>query len=174
MATIIKNTSNYGIYVMESESGSDDWVSDHDDMKEVDISLFTEGTDCLYLPYTGNLRKISQYKVEMIDFFKGEAESVGIGEGHYVFKLRGRFGGTGESNRQLKMANCEEFFKRHLATGDNDIYLGYRKLNGNWEQFVDNNFNHKGYLKGRIINFDYQRETKQLYYQWELIFQEGW
>jgi hypothetical protein len=159
---------------MESDAGNDDWVTDHDDMKEADTDQFTEGTDYIYLPYAGRIELLSNFKVEMIDFFDGAAESIGIGEGHFLWKCRGRYGGTSEATRQAKMGNLMEFFKRHAKAIQNDIYLGYRKPGGNWEPFKDDSYGTKYYMKGRIALVNYWRQGRENYYTWKLVFQEGW
>lgn len=175
MASYIKDSSNYGLYIMESDSSNnDDWVSDHDAMKEADLDQFTEGNDYIYLPYAGNLRKISEYKVKVADFFGGQGAKIGIGEGHFIYKVNGRYQGTGESDRDNQEAYIDEFFKRHMDVTGNDIYIGYRKIGENWKQFVDNNYNHKGYCKGVFAKPITERKPFDNYFEWEIIFREAW
>lgn len=174
MVSYIKNSTDYGLFLLESEADNDDWLTDHDDMKEADQDSFTEGTDYLFLPYTGRFELLSNFKVNMIDFFDGEGVPIGIGEGHFLWKAEGRYGGTSETTRAAKMGNLMEFFKRHTSTTHDDIYLGYRKIGENWEPFKDNNFATKYYLKGRLQMVNYQRRARDNYYTWKLVFREGW
>lgn len=174
MASYIKDSDDYGLFILESESANDDWVSDHDSIKEADLDQFTEGEDYIYLPYVTNLQLLSEYEVKVMNFFKGLGEKIGLGSGNFMFKTRGRYQGTSESDREDKEVEIVEFFKRHMDVGGNDLYVGYRKIGGNWKKFVDNNYNRKNYCKGVFSRPKFDRDPFNNFFEWNILFREAW
>ena len=175
MVSFIKNSTNYGLFILESESvGNDDWETDHSHIKEADWDLYTEGTEGIFLPYAADLKHKPEFTFDIIDFFMGVGVDISIGEGHDLLIVNGRFGGTSESNRNTKMANLLLLYMKHLKTSDEQLYIGYRKKGEVWEPFVNPTPAIVYYLKGKLIDASYERSEDELYYNWKVVFRGVW
>jgi len=175
MVSYIKNSTNYGLFILESDSvNNDDWKTDHDHIKEADWDLYTEGTEGIHLPYVTRIEKIPNFNINIIDFFKGQGVDINLGEGHWTYLVEGRFGGTSETNRTAKMANLELLFMKHLQLGNTPLHLGVRKIGEVWEPFINNSETIKYYLPGKIIYPGYRRNNIQQYYEWKVVFRGVW
>lgn len=171
MVSFIKNSTNYGLFILESDSvNNDDWVTDHDHPKEADWDLYTEGTEGIFLPYAGEMQHVPEFSFDIIDFFKGEAADVSMGEGHDLLILEGQYGGTSETTRNTKMANLLLLYWKHLQSSEEILYLGYRKRGEVWEPFINPTPAIKYYMKGKLIMATYRRSKEQNYYNWKIIF----
>jgi len=174
LAEFVKNSTNYGLFIVEASIGGDDWVDDHDHIKELDWALITEGSDAIFLPYAGKIRKTPNFKTTIIDFFEGAAVDVSLGEGYWAFTLEGRYGGTSEQDRTSKMGNLELLFNKHLLFANGALYLGYRKIGEVWEEFTDANQTKKYYLKGKMLLAESWRDAVHNYYHWKVAFRGVW
>ena len=170
MVSEIKDSTNYGLYIIEHAAGNDaTWIGDGG-MKFADISLYTEGVESIYLPFTGSIKHSPTFNSEIIDFFMGAGVDVSLGEGHDIFMANGRFGGATETIRNTKMANLLLLYFKHLQTGTEPLYVGYRKRGEVWEPFIDTTPAIVYYLKGKLINASYERSEDELYYNWKVVF----
>ena len=86
----------------------------------------------------------------------------------------GRFGGTSEANRNLKMENLMLLYRKHLKGSDEQLYLGYRKKPEVWEPFVNTARVAVYYLKGKLIDASYERSEDELFYNWKIAFRGVW
>jgi hypothetical protein len=174
LVEFVKNSTNYGLFIVEASIDTDDWLNDHDHIKELDWDLVTEGSDGIYLPYAGQIRQTPNFNINIIDFFQGAGIDVTLGEGYWLFTIQGRYGGTSEANRTTKMENLISLFTDHLRLDQGLLYLGYRKIGEVWEPFKDDNGNTKYYLKGKMLNAEYWRANDQNYYQWKIAHRGVW
>lgn len=174
MVEFIKNSVNYGLYILDS--AIDDFITAHAGaIKEADWDLYTEGVNGIYLPYSGKIKHAPSFKPDVMDFFKGAGQNMTLGEGHDLFVIEGQYGGTSEANRDLKMANLMLFHKHHLITGTEQIYLGYRKRGENWHPFVNTTPAIVYYLKGNFAAAPtFERDKRQNYYNWKIAFRGIW
>lgn len=154
--------------------GGDAWLADHDHIKELDGDLITEGSNGIFLPYSGQIDDTPNFSSTIIDFFEGAAVDVSLGEGHWLFTVQGRYGGTSEANRTTKMGNFKLFLNKHLNFAHGALYLGYRKRGEVWEEFPNNNQVKKYYLKGKLLLAKPWRTDKQNYYNWKVAFRGVW
>jgi len=174
MVNFIKNTTQYGLYIMESDSvGNDDWVTDHSHMKEADLDLFTEGDEYIYLPNITSLDRSPKFTFDVIDFFNGEGIDTSLAEGHDAIKVTGRFGGT-EQAINNKMENFLKMFHLHLSSSQESVYLGIRKLGEIWEPFIDGGLTVKYYLKGKFTTPKFKRSNIDRSANWEVVFRGVW
>ncbi|KKM91306.1 hypothetical protein LCGC14_1229820 [marine sediment metagenome] len=163
----------YGLFIMESNV--DDWITDHGHPKDADLSLMTgEGTDYIYLPYVNIIRYKPEFNIDILDFFEGAGVDISLAEGHLLFMANGRFGGTSEANRNLKMENLMLLYRKHLKGSDEQLYLGYRKKPEVWEPFVNTARVAVYYLKGKLIDASYERSEDELFYNWKIAFRGVW
>ncbi len=175
MASFIKNSTNYGLFILESEGvNNDDWQGDHDHIKEADWDLYTEGTEGMFLPYAGEIKHKPEFMFDVIDFFMGEGVDISVGEGHDLMMFNGRFGGSNETERNTKMANLLLLYAKHLKLSDEVLYIGYRKKGEVWEPFFNATPAIVYYLKGKLINVSYERSEDELFYNWKVVFRGIW
>jgi len=175
LVEFIKNSTNYGLFILQSEAvGNDDWKTDHDHIKEADWDLYTEGTEGIFLPFAGNMKHRPEFMFDIIDFFVGTAVDVSTGEGHDLIILSGRFSGASETIRNTKMANLLLLFAKHLKSSDEQLYLGYRKRGEVWEPFINATPAIVYYLQGKLIHASYERSEDELYYNWRIVFRGVW
>ncbi|KKL17966.1 hypothetical protein LCGC14_2480260, partial [marine sediment metagenome] len=96
MVSYIKNSTNYGLFILEHAAGNDNtWIADGG-MKFAVWTDYTEGTDGIFLPYTGELEHRPEFIIDIIDFFMGAGVDISVGEGHDLIIFTGRFGGATE------------------------------------------------------------------------------
>ena len=170
MAEFIKNSTNYGLFILEHAAGNDaTWIADGG-IKEADWALYTEGTEGIHLPYAGEIKHKPEFQFDIIDFFMGAGADISLGEGHDLIILNGRFGGATETIRNAKMANLLLLFWKHLKTSDEVLYLGYRKRGEIWEPFINTTPAIVYYLKGKLIDASYERAEDELFYNWKIVF----
>lgn len=175
MVSFIKNSTNYGLFILESDGvNNDDWKTDHDHIKEADWDLYTEGVEGIFLPYAGEIKHKPNYIFDVIDFFMGVAVDISIGEGHDIFMVNGRFGGSSETERNTKMANLLLLYKKHLLNTTEVLHIGYRKRGEIWEPFVNDTPAIVYYLPGKLINASYERSEDELFYNWQIVFRGVW
>ena len=185
MVSYIKNSTNYGIFILESDGvNNDDWETDHlkmedpdqllDPIKEADWDLYTEGTEGIFLPYAGEMKHSPEFSMDIMDFFMGQAVDLSQGIGHDLIIFNGRFGGTSETIRNTKMANLLLLYTKHLKGLDEQLYLGYRKKGEVWEPFINATPAIVYYLKGKLIHASYERAEDELYYNWKIAFRGIW
>jgi len=166
----IKDTTYYGLFILEHAVANDNtWIADGG-MKFADWDLYTEGTEGIYLPYAGDIKHKPTFQFDLIDFFLGEGVDVSMGEGHDLFVVNGRFGGATETIRNTKMANLLLLYWKHLKLSDEVLYLGYRKKGEIWEPFVNATPATVYYLKGKLIDASYERSEDELFYNWRVVF----
>lgn len=171
MASFIKDSTDYGIFILESNGvNNDDWEGDHSHIKEADWDLYTEGMEGIFLPYAGEMRHKPEFNFEVIDFFLGEGVDVSLGEGHDLIIFEGKFGGATETIRNTKMENLLLFFWKHFKLDTEQIYLGYRKKGEVWEPFIDSTPAVVYYLKGKLVDASYYRYEDELFYNWKVVF----
>jgi len=175
LASFIKNSTNYGLFILESDGvNNDDWKGDHDHIKEADWDLYTEGTEGIFLPYAGDIKHKPNFTIDIIDFFMGAGVDISLGEGHDIFIINGRFGGASETVRNTKMANLLLLYMKHITQADEILYLGYRKKGEIWEPFINATPAIVYYLQGKLINASYERSEDELYYNWQVVFRGVW
>lgn len=175
MVAFIKDSTNYGLFLLESDGvNNDDWKTDHDHIKEADWALYTEGSEGIHLPYITRIEKIPNFYIMILDFFKGQGVNINLGEGHWTYLVEGRFGGTSEATRTAKMGKLELLFMKHLVIGKNLLHIGIRKIGEVWEEFVNANETTKYYMPGQIIYPGYRRSNVQQYYEWRVVFRGVW
>lgn len=174
MVEFIKNSGDYGIFILEGDVGGDDWLGDHDHIKEFDQELATPGTNFIHLPYTSRIRQSPEFIFDIIDFFNGEAADTSLGEGHWLFVSEGRFGGVDEDQRNSKMKHLIKLYMKHLKSSDEFLYLGNRKIGEVWEPFINASESTKYYLQGKLIYADYQRSNLANFYNWKVVFRGVW
>jgi len=174
LVEFIKDSDNFGLYIVEGDVGGDDWLTDHDHIKELDYDLATEGEDAIYLPYAGQIKKTPVFNITIIDFFEGAGVDVSLGEGYWIFNIQGRYGGTSEATRTTKMGNLEDLFMEHLRLDGGALYLGYRKVGEVWETFRDDDGATKYYLKGKLLLAESWRDAQHNYYNWKISFRSVW
>jgi len=175
LVSFIKNSINYGLFILESEVvNNDDWKTDHDHIKEADWDLYTEGTEGIFLPYAGDIKHKPEFMFDIIDFFMGAGVDISQGEGHDLIMFNGRFGGASETIRNTKMANLLLLYAKHLKTDNEILYLGYRKKSEIWEPFVNTTPAIVYYLQGKLIDASYERAEDELYYNWRIVFRGVW
>jgi len=166
----IKDTTYYGLFILEHAAGNDNtWIGDGG-MKFADWDLYTEGIEGIYLPYAGDLKHKPEFEFDIIDFFMGAGADISLGAGHDLFILNGRFGGASETIRNTKMANLLLLYWKHLKTSDEQLYLGYRKRGEIWEPFINTTPAIVYYLKGKLIHASYERAEDELFYNWKIAF----
>jgi hypothetical protein len=166
----IKDSVNYGLFIIEHAAGNDaTWIGDGG-MKFADWDLYTEGTEGIFLPFVNDIKHQPEFSFDIIDFFMGAGADISLGEGHDLIILTGRFGGANEAARNLKMANLLLLYANHLKTGTEPLYLGYRKKGEVWEPFFSIAPAIVYYLKGKLIHASYEREEEELFYNWKVVF----
>ncbi|KKM48231.1 hypothetical protein LCGC14_1557860 [marine sediment metagenome] len=171
MVEFIKNSTNYGLFILESDGvNNDDWETDHSHIKEADWDLYTEGTEGIFLPFAGSIKHTPAFNIDVMDFFMGAGVDVSLGEGHDLFMVNGRFGGASETIRNTKMENLLLLYFKHLKLDTEVLYLGYRKRGEIWEPFIDITPAVVYFLKGKLINASYERAEDELYYNWKVVF----
>jgi len=170
LVSFIKNSTNYGLFILEHAAGNDNtWIADGG-IKEADWDLYTEGLDGIHLPYAGEIKHVPEFSFDIIDFFMGAGADISLGEGHDMIILTGRYGGANETARNLKMANLLLLYAKHLKASDEVLYLGYRKKGEIWEPFFDMTPSIVYYLKGKLIHASYERAEDELFYNWKVVF----
>jgi len=174
LADVIKNSTNYGLYIVEEQVGADAWFDDHDHIKELDWDQGTEGDDKIYLPYSGRLNLTPNFNIQILDFLEGAAVDLTLGEGHWVFTIKGRYGGTSAANRLAKKEALLTLFNDHLLFANGALFLGYRSIGEIWEPFVDASRNIKYYLKGKLLMAEMWKETFNSFYNWKIAFRGVW
>lgn len=170
MVEFIKNSDDYGLFILEGDIGGDDWITDHDHIKEFDQDLATSGTNFIFLPYSVRIKQSPEFIIDIIDFFMGEGADVSLGEGHFLFTVEGRYGGSSEQNRTDRMQNLLLLYANHLKYSTNPLYIGYRKKGEVWEPFMNATPAVKYHLKGKLIYADYQRSNIANFYNWKIVF----
>lgn len=173
MVEFIKNSTDFGLFILQGSIGGDDWLGDHDHIKEFDQDLGTEGTNFLHLPFVGKIRKTPNFNIQILDFFEGAGVDLTLPEGHWIFSSEGRFGGASETARNDKDAAIEDMFMNHLLLGT-PLYLGYRKVGEIWKKFRDDDGATKYYLKGKLLLGESWREAWQNYIHWKIVFRGVW
>ena len=174
MVEFIKNSSNYGLYIVEASIGGDDWLDDHNHIKELDGDLITEGTDGIFLPYVRQIRFTPNYNFNIITFFKGADVNISLGEGYWIWVCDGRFGGTSEATRNTKMGNLTKLMNSHVSLTNNKLYLGYRKIGEVWESFPSETDVKTPYLPGVMLLAEPSRQAQQNFYKWKISFRGIW
>jgi hypothetical protein len=174
LVEFIKDSPDYGIFIVESSVGGDDWLTDHDHIKELDQALATSGSNFLHLPYAGKLKHSSNFTSTVIDFFEGAGVDVSLGEGYWGFTVEGRYGGTSEADRNGKLEDILTMYNGHLLFANGALYLGYRKIGEVWEPFVNSNNTIKYYLKGKLLSAEAWRDAGQNYINWKITFRGVW
>ena len=170
MVSFIKNSTNYGLFILEHAAGNDNtWIADGG-IKEADWDLYTEGVEGIHLPYAGEIKHTPTFEFDIIDFFMGEGADISMGVGHDLIVLNGRYGGATETIRNTKMANLLLLYMKHLKASTEVLYLGYRKRGEIWEPFVNSTPATVYYLKGKLINASYERAEDELFYNWKIVF----
>lgn len=170
MVSFIKNSTNYGLFILEHAAANDNtWIGDGG-IKEADWDLYTEGTEGIFLPYAGDIKSKPTFQFDLIDFYLGEAVDISMGEGHDLFIADGRFGGANETERNTKMGNLKLLYWKHLKSSDEVLYLGYRKRAEIWEPFVNATPAIIYYLPGKLIDASYERSEDELFYNWRVAF----
>ena len=170
----IKDSDDYGLFILESDIGGDDWLGDHGHIKEFDQVLATEGTNFIHLPYAGKMRKVPNFNKQIIDFFKGQGVDISLGTGHWIYTIEGRYGGTSEANRNDKMKNLELLYMKHINLSQGKLYLGYRMIGEVWHPHIDPNDAVKYYLPGTMLIGEYWRDAIHNYYNWRVAFRGVW
>ena len=174
MVKFVKNSDNYGLYIVESSVGGDDWLDDHDHIKELDGDLITEGSDGIQLPYVSRDKNTPNFNIQIIDFFEGAAVDISLGEGHWLWTGQGRFGGASEAARNTKMGNLSLLFNKHLSLTGGKLYLGVRKVGEVWEPHINASQAIKPYLAGKLLLADHWREANKNYENWKVVFRGVW
>ncbi len=174
MVEFIKNSSNYGLYIVEASIGGDDWLDDHDHIKELDGDLITEGTDGIFLPYVRQIRLTPNYNFNIITFFKGADVNIYLGEGYLIWVCDRIFGGTSEATRNTKMGNLTTLMNSHVSLTNNKLYLGYRKIGEVWESFPSDVDVKTPYLPGVMLLAEPSRQAQQNFYKWKIAFRGIW
>ena len=170
MVSEIKDSTDYGLFILEHAAGNDaTWIGDGG-MKFADMDLYTEGVESIFLPYAGEIIHRPEFSFEILDFFMGEAVDLSLGEGHDLIILEGRFGGATETIRNTKMGDLMLFFYKHFELDTEVVYLGYRKKGEVWETFIDPTPAKVYYLKGKLTNASYTRYEDELFYNWKVVF----
>ena len=177
MVDYIKNTDNFGLYICEgglNYDGGVGWFDAGKEMKEIDFDDIDSGVDGIHLPYSGKMKKTPNFNKQIIDFFKGQGVNISLGEGHWIYTMQGRFGGTSEQNRTDKMEDLELLYMKHVTLTQPKLYLGYRKIGEVWDPHVDPNEVVKYYLPGVMLIGEYWRDAHQNYYNWRVVFRGVW
>ena len=174
MVEFIKDSNDFGLFLLRSSIGGDDWLGDHDHIKEFDQDLATEGLNFLHLPYVGVIKKTPVFNIQILDFFEGAGVDLTLPEGHWIVNLTGRFGGATETVRNTKDENIENIFMEHLTLTNTPLYLGYRKIGEVWKAFRDDNGATKYYLPGKLLLADTWRNNFQNYINWKIVFRGVW
>ena len=174
MVEYIKNSNNYGLYIVESSVGGQDWLDEDDHIKELDGDLINEGSTGIFLPYASRAKATPNFNIQIIDFFEGAAVDISLGEGHWLFNTQGRYGGTSEADRNTKMENLELLFNKHLSLTGGKLYLGLRKVGEVWKSFIDANQTAKPYLAGKLLLAEDWREANRNYENWKVVFRGVW
>ena len=170
MVNEIKDTTYYGLFILEHAVGNDNtWIADGG-MKYADWDLYTEGTEGIFLPYISNMKRNPEFSFDIIDFFMGAGADISMGEGHDLIIFEGRYGGASETVRNAKMANLLLLYAKHLKASAEVLYLGYRKKGEIWEPFFDTTPATVYYLKGKLIHASYERAEDELFYNWKIVF----
>lgn len=170
MVNEIKDTTYYGLFILEHAAGNDNtWIGDGG-MKFADWDLYTEGVEGIHLPYAGDVKHVPEFQFDIFDFFMGAGADVSMGEGHDLIIFTGRYGGASETVRNTKMANLLLLFAKHLKSSDESLYLGYRKKGEIWEPFFNATPAIVYYLKGKLIHASYERAEDELFYNWKVVF----
>ena len=174
MVEFINNSDDYGIFIVEAVVGGDDWLGDHDHIKELDLELITSGGDGIYLPFAGKLRHASNFKSQIIDFFEGAAVDITLGEGYWAFMAEGKYGGSNEADRNSKLEDIKTLYNSHLLMTNGPLYLGYRKIGEVWGPFVNSSQTIKYYCQGKLLMAEAWREAFQNYISWKIAFRGVW
>jgi hypothetical protein len=139
-----------GVWLLESDSGNDDWIDDHAGDPELsDASLFTEGTDSWNIIYA----KVERGGVFNADYEKipgWTAIDVSIEEGADIIKVTGTFQGTSFENTQIKEDTLHEFFRNHSSLSDNSFYFVKRWDTNDYKRFPNEDRTLKKYCHVRF------------------------
>ena len=174
MVELIKNSDDYGLFLLEGDIGGQDWYGDGDQIKDFDQDLATEGLNFLHLPYAGNIKKTPNFNIQILDFFEGAAVDLTLPEGHWIVVATGKYGGTSEADRNTKLGNIENLFMEKLLTSNTPLYLGYRKVGEVWWPFRDDNGATKYYLRGKMLMGEAWRNNFENYIRWKIAFRGIW
>ena len=176
MVNIIEDSDEYGIFLVESVVGAQDWLGGDDHIKKLDYELVTanEGDEALHLPYAGTIKKTPNFNIQILDFFEGAAVDLTLPEGHWIVTAQGRFGGGNETVRNTKEENIENIFMEHLLTSNTPLHFGYRKVGEVWMPFRDDDGATKYYLPGKLLMAETWRNNFENYIRWKIAFRGIW
>ena len=146
MVSYLKNNSDYGYYIIQSDStNNDDWITDHSgDPGELDLDLFTRDSEYIYIKKYNRSQDVESYAWMMEPFPDGEGfkMTVGVETGGYTV--------AGIVESDAEMEGIKDFCKRCNRDDAKDIYLVHRRSATDYEKFYEPDFTEVKYAMGLI------------------------
>lgn len=139
-----------GAWLVESDSGNDDWIGDHSgDPESLDSTQYTEGTDSWNAEYV-TVEEAGEFVGDYEDIPGWTGIDTSMEEGHDMIKVTGTFQGTSFSNTVAKADALKEFFRNHSSLGDNAFYFVRRWDTDLYDQFPNEDRTMKKYMKAKF------------------------
>jgi hypothetical protein len=173
LVTFIKDTTSYGIYIIQSEAGTnDDWMTDHaGNPIEADIELFTLGTEYVYLELKNKIQKTNRFYVQRFVFPSGKTYYYMDGKEDATLT----FGGL-ETTR-ANAEKLEQFGKTHNRPTAKTIYLFVWEAAGTaglWT-FYDHTPTARYYMRGHLVQVRWDwSEDRNAVHNLQLTFLADW
>lgn len=157
-----------GIYIIESDSANQDWVTSSGDPEDIDLSNFTEGDEYCFLEVTDEFKsKLTNIWNDQI-FAGGSGFAAAIEERSDEVEISGVFLTTAEATKVKK------FWTKHTSLSDNDIYLIIRYAEDSYEPFYNSSRTEKKYCKGIFKDLQVGRDNEELIREFKAVFKAIW
>ena len=148
MVSYLKNNTDYGYYLMESDgTNNDDWITDHSgDPGEADLDTYTLGSEYIYIGDITMREDYEEYGWESFQFADGEGFDYTIGMERGVYRINGYV------TTDAYMEDVKDFCKRHNRDSAKQIYLVHRRGSTDYEKFYDEDHTELKYARGHVLN----------------------
>lgn len=170
MPSYLKNNTNYGYYLIESDStNNDDWITDHaGDPGELDLALYTEGLEYIYISKIDTHTDSEEYARMVEDFIDGEAIEQTIGQERNIYTVRGTINSTASPptivDLYTQIAKVKKFCRYHNRDDEKQAYLVNRIGATDYELFYKGDKTEVKYLKGFVRRRDLIYNEGDLYF----------
>ena len=132
-----------GVWLLEN-TGS--WK---DDPEDVNISLFTEGSDLWYAEYA-DIEHAGEFVADYDDLPGWRGIDTSMEEGHDMIKVSGTYQGSSFTDTQTKENNLQKFFRKHSSLDDDAFYFVKRWSQDHYKQFPDQDRSMQKYMAAKF------------------------
>ena len=162
MVDVLKNNTDYGIFLIESDSSdNDDWITDHaGDPAELDLDTYDLGVDYVYISQS-TIEKTDDpevFKETFMTFPDGEGFAWTIGEETETYTFKSRVSST-------VRGYLKRFMKLHNRDTAEDFYLVHRTGSTTYETFYNASGTEKKYSKcaGEGLSSSWSKNDPAIY-----------